>query len=74
MPTLRSRLSHALPRSGWKGWDQIEVYLPHHERQDFIMELRSLTQGLGSFRTAFDHMVELTGRKAEEVTQKARAA
>ena len=61
-------------REGWSGWDAIEVYLPHHERQDFILELRSLTQGLGSFETAFDHMVELTGRKAEEVSQKSRAA
>ena len=61
-------------RPGWKGWDAIQVYLPHHERQDFIMELRSLTQGLGSFETGFDHMVELTGRKADEVSQKARAA
>jgi elongation factor G len=61
-------------RPGWSGWDRIEVYLPHHERQDFILELRSLTQGLGTFEAAFDHMVELTGRKADEVTQKAKAA
>jgi len=54
-------------RQGWSGWDRIEVFLPHHERQDFILELRSLTQGLGTFEAAFDHMVELTGRKAEEV-------
>jgi elongation factor G len=61
-------------REGWSGWDRIEVYLPHHERQDFILELRSLTQGLGTFETAFDHMVELGGRKADEISQKARAA
>ncbi|HEX6858852.1 MAG TPA: elongation factor G [Caulobacteraceae bacterium] len=60
-------------RAGWSGWDRIEVYLPHHERQDFILELRSLTQGLGTFEATFDHMVELTGRKAEEVA-KAKAA
>ncbi len=58
-------------RPGWTGWDRIEVYLPHHERQDFILELRSLTQGLGTFEAAFDHMVELTGRKADEVTKAA---
>jgi elongation factor G len=61
-------------REGWPGWDRVEVFLPHHERQDFILELRSLTQGLGTFEAAFDHMVELTGRKAEEVTQGVRAA
>jgi elongation factor G len=61
-------------REGWSGWDSIEVYMPHDERQDFIMDLRSMTQGLGGFEAGFDHMVELTGRKAEEVSQKARAA
>ncbi|MFZ5668727.1 MAG: elongation factor G [Pseudomonadota bacterium] len=61
-------------REGWPGWDSIEVYMPHDERQDFILDLRSMTQGLGSFEAAFDHMVELTGRKAEEVSLKARAA
>lgn len=61
-------------RKGWPGWDSIEVYMPHDERQDFIMDLRSMTQGLGSFEAAFDHMVELSGRKADEATQKARSA
>ncbi|HYG26882.1 MAG TPA: elongation factor G, partial [Caulobacteraceae bacterium] len=61
-------------RAGWSGWDRIEVFLPHHERQDFILELRSLTQGLGSFEAAFDHMVELTGRKADEVARAKVAA
>jgi len=61
-------------RDGWPGWDSIEVYMPHDERQDFIMDLRSMTQGLGSFEAAFDHMVELTGRKADEATQKGRSA
>ena len=61
-------------RAGWSGWDRIEVFLPHHERQDFILELRSLTQGLGSFEAAFDHMVELTGRKADEVAKAKVAA
>jgi elongation factor G len=60
-------------RAEWPGWDRIEVYMPHPERQDFIIDLRSMTQGLGSFEAQFDHMVELTGRKAEEVSQKARA-
>jgi elongation factor G len=59
------------PREGWPGWDKVEVYLPHAERQNFIIELRSLTQGLASFEAAFDHMVEVTGRRAEEVSKKA---
>lgn len=58
-------------RPGWSGWDKVEVYLPHAERQNFIIELRSLTQGLATFEAQFDHMVEVTGRRAEEVAKKA---
>jgi elongation factor G len=59
-------------REGWPGWDKVEVYLPHSERQSFIIELRSLTQGLATFEAAFDHMVELSGRRAEEAAKKAQ--
>ena len=55
------------PRDTWPGWDVIEAYLPQSERHDLIAEIRSLTQGLGSFEAAFDHLAELTGRAADEV-------
>ena len=58
-------------REGWPGWDKVEVYLPHAERQNFIIELRSVTQGLATFEAVFDHMVEVTGRRAEDVAKKA---
>ena len=61
-------------RDGWPGWDKIEVYLPHAERQDFISELRSMTQGLATFESVFDHMVEVTGRRAEEAMKKTKSA
>ncbi|MBC7769242.1 MAG: elongation factor G [Phycisphaerales bacterium] len=61
------------PREGWPGWDRVDVYLPHAERQNFIIELRSLTQGLATFEAAFDHMVEVTGRRADEVAKRAQA-
>jgi len=57
-------------RDGWPGWDRIEVNLPQAERQDLIVELRSVTQGLGSYESEFSHMAELTGRLADEVVQK----
>jgi elongation factor G len=60
-------------RDGWPGWDRIEVCMPHAERQDFIIDLRSMTQGLGAFEAEFDHRVELTGRKADEVMRGASA-
>lgn len=62
------------PRDGWPGWDRIEAYLPRSERLALIGELRSVTQGLGAFEAGFDHMAELAGRLADEVTLRARSA
>ncbi|MEZ6023113.1 MAG: elongation factor G [Hyphomonadaceae bacterium] len=59
-------------REGWPGWDRVDVYLPHSERQNFIIDLRSMTQGLATFDAEFDHMVELTGRRADDVAKKAQ--
>lgn len=54
-------------RRGWKGWDDLKCNLPEAELQDLIIELRSLTVGVGSFDCRFDHLQELTGRLAEQV-------
>jgi len=35
-------------RNDWQGWDNISAYLPQAEMQNFIVELRSLTLGVGS--------------------------
>src|SRR6266436_6437564 len=51
----------------WPGWDVVRAYLPRSELHDLIVELRSLTLGVGSFAHKFDHMQELTGREAEKV-------
>ena len=61
------------PREGWAGWERIEARLPASERHDLIAELRSLSQGLGSYESSFDHMAELTGRLAQEVSKAAAA-
>jgi len=51
----------------WSGWDVVKAYLPQSELHDLIVELRSLTLGVGSFAHRFDHMQELTGRPAEKI-------
>jgi elongation factor G len=53
----------------WPGWDVVKAHLPRSELHDLIVELRSLTLGVGNFARAFDHMAELTGRPAEKVIQ-----
>jgi elongation factor G len=52
-------------RSDWKGWDQITVLLPQAEMQNFIIELRSLTLGVGTFTWHYDHLQEVP----EKLTQ-----
>ena len=51
----------------WPGWDVVSANLPQSELHDLIVELRSLTMGVGSFAHRFDHMQELTGKPAEKV-------
>src|SRR5215470_11708236 len=54
-------------KQGWLGWDVVSAHMPQSELHDLIVELRSLTLGVGSFAHRFDHMQELSGRPAEKV-------
>ncbi|MEJ1934276.1 elongation factor G [Nostoc sp. NIES-2111] len=54
-------------RQDWQGWDNITAYLPQAEMQNFIVELRSLTLGVGSFHWAYDHLQEVPEKLAEKV-------
>jgi len=58
-------------RPGWDGWDVISATIPESEIGDLIVELRSVTAGVGTFSTRFDHMAELSGRPAEQILNKA---
>lgn len=54
-------------RDGWHGWDTVSAHLPQSETHDLIIELRSLTRGVGSFQYEFDRLQELTGKLAADV-------
>ena len=56
-------------RPGWEGWDVVNGYVPQSEMQGMIVELRSQTQGVGSFTWAFHHLQELEGRDADKVVE-----
>jgi len=45
-------------RDGWPGWDDVEALVPEAELHDLIIELRSQTLGLGTYRKEFDHLAE----------------
>ncbi|MBW4682935.1 MAG: elongation factor G [Microcoleus vaginatus WJT46-NPBG5] len=53
--------------SDWKGWDKVSAYLPQAEMQDLIVELRSLTMGVGFFHWQFDHLQEVPEPLAKRV-------
>ena len=45
-------------RHDWPGWDDVEALVPEAELHDLIIELRSQTMGLGTYRKTFDHLAE----------------
>ncbi|NES97315.1 MAG: elongation factor G, partial [Desertifilum sp. SIO1I2] len=55
------------PVADWQGWDKLSAYLPQAEMQDLIVELRSLTLGVGFFNWQYDHLQEVPDKLAEKV-------
>ncbi|MEK9754406.1 MAG: elongation factor G [Rhodospirillaceae bacterium] len=56
-------------KDGWTGWDEVKVQLPQSEMHDLIIELRSMTLGVGTFEWTFNHLQEFSGRDADNVIQ-----
>lgn len=54
-------------KSGWRGWDVVSAYLPQAEMHGFIVELRSLTMGVGFFTWHYDRLQEVPEKLAERV-------
>ena len=61
-------------REGWAGWDRVDAFLPQSEMSDMIIELRSLTLGVGTFDWEFDHLQELSGKLAEDIVEARKQA
>ena len=59
-------------REGWPGWDEVSALMPEAEIADMIVEIRSVTQGVGTFRTEFDHLQELVGRAADRIVEETK--
>ncbi len=69
VPQRRGQILGFDARPGWPGWDVVEAMMPQAEIGSLIVELRSATAGVASYRAQFDHMAELTGRLADDVMQ-----
>ncbi|MEE9544997.1 MAG: elongation factor G, partial [Rhodospirillales bacterium] len=61
-------------RPSRKGWDEVSVQLPQSEMHDLIIDLRSITLGVGTFVWEFDHLQEVTGKFADQVVSERAAA
>lgn len=61
-------------KPGWNGWDVVSAFIPQAEMGDVIVELRSLTMGVGSFTWSFHHLQELVGRDADKVVEARKQA
>jgi elongation factor G len=57
----------------WQRWDQVEAHLPVASVTGLDAELRSLSQGLATFVTEFDHLNEISGKLADDVVKGAVA-
>jgi elongation factor G len=57
-------------KPNWRGWDEVTAQIPQAEMHDIIVELRSLTMGVGSFRWQFDHLQEVPEKVMERVLAK----
>jgi elongation factor G len=53
--------------ANWKSWDRVTGYLPQSEMQNFIVELRSQTLGVGSFDWEYDHLQEVPEKLADQI-------
>jgi len=72
--TRRGQILGFDARHGWPGWDTVEAHIPQSEVHDLIIELRSLTEGAGTFKAEFHHRAELSGRLADAVVKQQQAA
>lgn len=61
-------------RPGWRGWDTVRCEMPLSEVSDLIVDLRSLTQGVGTYEMEFDRRAELGGKLADTIVATRKAA
>lgn len=59
-------------KEGWGGWDAVGALIPQAEMRDLIVELRSLTLGVGFFTWKLHRLQELEGREADKTVEARR--
>ncbi|MEM6451285.1 MAG: elongation factor G [Cyanobacteria bacterium P01_D01_bin.105] len=60
-------------KEGWPGWDTISSQLPTAEMQTLVLELRSLTLGVGFFSWQYAHLAPVPDKVATQVLTRTAA-
>ncbi len=58
-------------KPGWAGWDVVSAYIPESEMQTLILELRSLSMGVGTFQWKYDHLDPVPDALRDRILAKA---
>ena len=54
-------------KQDWPGWDEISVQMPEAEMQTLILELRSLSMGVGYFSWRYDHLQPVPDKLKDKI-------
>lgn len=74
MGDMNSRRGRILGMESAQGFQKIKAHVPMSEMLKYSIDLRSMTQGRGSFTMKFDHYEEVPAQIAEQVIASAKAA
>lgn len=73
MGDMNSRRGRILGMEAMDGAQKIKAMVPKAEMLKYAIDLRSMTQGRGSFRMVFDHYEEVPAHIADQVIKAAKA-
>lgn len=74
MNGLRGQILGYGPSLDRQGWDEVTANVPQGELWDYIIELRTLTQGLGYYIWKFSHLSPVPPTLSQELVAQATAA
>lgn len=72
--TRRGQILGYASKPNWRDWDEVTAYLPQSEMQDLIVELRSLTMGVGFFQWQYDHLQDVPDKLMDQMIARSQAA
>ena len=71
LPGRRGQILGYQGKNDWLGWDVVTGHLPQAEMQTMILELRSLTMGVGFFKWTYDHLEPVPDKLTEQILAQA---